>query len=269
MIKIQIVSDLHLEFWEEKNKFNFIKPTAPNLALLGDICCCGSDEDFKIFMRFIMEILPLYEKIFMVPGNHEYYHNPNKKVKITDVNTVEGIEKRISTFFKETNPTKLYLLNNRAIIINQGKQNYMIVGTTLWTWIPENMRKKIENNMNDYNFIYEKPNQKITATYVANTHIKAVKYIQNKIKKAKELNCKVIVFTHHKPYISENYGLTENSYAYESDLAKLFNKNLVLWAYGHTHIADNRNINGTLLYSNPKGYKGQRTNYSAENYLKL
>ena len=37
----------------EREKYNFIKPMAPVLALLGDICCCGSDNDFETFKKFI------------------------------------------------------------------------------------------------------------------------------------------------------------------------------------------------------------------------
>lgn len=66
MLEIQIVSDLHVEFWAHKKIFNFIKPSAPILALLGDTCCVGSDDDFELFKRFIAEIIDKYEHIIIM-----------------------------------------------------------------------------------------------------------------------------------------------------------------------------------------------------------
>ena len=108
MLEIQIVSDLHLEFWQTKTKFNFVQPAADILALLGDICCWGSDNDFETFKKFIYEILPLYKTIIMVPGNHEYYFNTsNSSEKITQLKTIEGIDQKIRKFFRETSSKKL------------------------------------------------------------------------------------------------------------------------------------------------------------------
>ena len=52
MVKIQIVSDIHLEFRGE-NFQKIIKPSAPILFLLGDICACGTTDDFNIYKKFI------------------------------------------------------------------------------------------------------------------------------------------------------------------------------------------------------------------------
>ena len=58
-LKIQIISDIHLEFHEHKKNFrtlSFVKPSADILALLGDICCCASDADFAMYKKFISEL---------------------------------------------------------------------------------------------------------------------------------------------------------------------------------------------------------------------
>ena len=46
-LDIQIVSDLHLEFVADKKSLVCFKPSAKVLALLGDICCVASDDDFE------------------------------------------------------------------------------------------------------------------------------------------------------------------------------------------------------------------------------
>ncbi len=272
MLEIQIVSDLHLEFWASKNKFNFIKPSAPVLALLGDICCCGSDDDFDVFKRFIKEILPQFAQIIMVPGNHEYYFNPPKGNTIASYShTIEGIDDKIRKFFKETSP-KLHYLNNNILKIPIGKYTYTVVGTTLWSWIPEDQRSIIQSQMNDYKFIktYDgKSAVNLTSDYVANQHLKSYKYIKGQINKAKKTSNRIIVLTHHKPYKSETYNPLSLDVAYESDLSSLFHLPISLWGYGHTHVADNSMQGKVWFYSNPKGYPKQKTNYKKAMVVKV
>lgn len=263
-MNIQIVSDIHVEFWAQKEKFGFLKPSAPILALLGDICCCGSDEDFSMFKRFINEVLPLYEHILFVTGNHEYYFNPTKKEQLTAANTIQGIDEKIKAYFKQTS-NKLHFLNNSSLKLTIKKDTYLIVGSTLWTWIPEDQRAHIQESMNDYRYVHISDAagiRKITATDVSNTHLKNYKYIKSQITKAKKNKYKVIVLTHHKPYKSATHDVSGLDPGYESDLSKLLGDPVVLWGYGHTHVADNTVINKTIIYSNPKGYPSQKTKFN-------
>jgi len=261
---LQIVSDLHLEFWNNKTKFNFIKPSAPILVLLGDICCCVNDDEFNRFNQFIMEILPQFDLIIFVCGNHEYYYN--LKSTPTAEDTIQATSKKITQYFKKTS-NKLKYLNNSTLTLKEGKTTYTIIGSTLWTWIPEENRKIIHQNMNDYNSIYyldDTTAKKLTPDIVAAMHLKNKKYIKSQIEKAK--GTKIIVFSHHKPYLSE----VKSSFtcAYESDLLELV-KEVNLWAYGHTHIRDNKTIGKTKIYSNPKGYPNQRTNFHNDEVVKI
>lgn len=266
MLDIQIVSDIHAEFWPQKKKFGFIKPSAPILALLGDICCCGSDDDFEIFKRFILECLPIYNHIIFVTGNHEYYFNPEKRSTLaTSINTMQGIDKKIQSFFKETAPEKLHFLNNSSMVFTSKKgESYMVVGSTLWSWIPEEQRTNIQNSMNDYQHIYVEEGEKIrkvTSSDIAAIHLKNYKYIKTQILKAKKAKHKVIILTHHKPYLSDTYNPNGLDPAYESDLTSLMDYP-VLWGYGHTHIADSSVRGKTWLFSNPKGYPKQKTKFN-------
>lgn len=272
MLNIQIVSDIHAEFWAKKSKFGFIKPSASILALLGDSCCCGSNDDFETFKRFILELVPLYEHILFVSGNHEYYFNPEKKSTIpSHANTMQGIDEKIKTFFKETSE-KLHFLNNLSITFKTKKDTYVIIGSTLWSWIPENQRSHIQGLMNDYKYIYveDGPNiRKLSSNDVATLHLKNYKFIKAQITKAKKNGHKVIILTHHKPYLSANFSLTGLDAAYESDLTSLMEPPVVLWAYGHTHVSDNSMQGKTWLFSNPKGYPKQKTKYNKSAIIKI
>lgn len=67
---MQIVSDLHLEFY--KNPLDIkLKISAPYLAMLGDICVCGTSDinNLEIFLDYYSQ---KYKLIFWLPGNHEF-----------------------------------------------------------------------------------------------------------------------------------------------------------------------------------------------------
>jgi len=258
---IQIVSDLHLEFISDKPKFSIVKPTAKIIALLGDICCCVSDKDFDTFKRFILEILPLYEVIIFVPGNHEYYYAATKKSPATLLHTIPHVNKKISKWFTQTSP-KLHLLANSSMSITRASTTYVIIGATLWTHIPPDKHKVISNSMNDYSYIYEGAATKITPATISKLHSKCFNYIKKCLLMASEKKYRTIVLTHHKPYLNTTHNSNSIDIAYEVDCSSLFSM-VNLWAYGHTHISDSKKMGKTLVYSNPKGYPGQRTGYSS------
>lgn len=270
-MQIQIVSDIHTEFWHKKEKFQFFKPSAPILALLGDIGCCGSEYEFNVFKRFIFEIEPLYEKILYVAGNHDYYSYTDKK-KITINDTIQGIHKKIKEFFSHIPSGKVKFMNNSSLLMSVKNKTYLVVGTTLWTWIPENKRKTISENMSDYKHIYIRTNsnkiRNITPLDVCNMHLNNYKYIKSQIIRAKRLKCPIIILTHHKPY-KGNIPQTNLSSAYENDLSSIIKSPIVLWGYGHTHISDATNINKVLVYSNPKGYPFEHTKFKSNVSVKI
>lgn len=262
VLKIQVVSDIHIEFWGN-SKRKFFKPSADVLAMLGDIGCVASDEGFREYAKFVQSLLPLYKMIIIITGNHEYYFNKSSsEPKPSGTSVMSACDKKIKKLC--TTDKKLVFLQNNSLKMTIDKQNYLIVGSTLWTWIPENKRKAIQSRMNDYENIYtqsESGIEKITSDHIAKLHVKNRRYITGQITRAKKLNAKVIVLTHHKPYKSEKTKSEWDS-AYESDLSKLFKLPLVCWCYGHTHVKDDTTINGIRFVSNPKGYPNQRTLFS-------
>jgi predicted phosphodiesterase len=261
MVKIQIFSDTHLEFRGE-NFQKLIKPIAPVLCMVGDICACGSVEDFNIYKSFIKYLAPKFKYILHIPGNHEYYTTGNKNIKYED--TVPGIDKKIKNYLN--NFDNVFFLNNNTLKLNFDKKTYVFIGTTLWSNIRLKDRIYVEKMMNDYNSIYMPSNNKLVRKFDVNDmlkiHTKSLKYIKKEMKKLK-FNEIGIVLTHHKPYRSLDI---ENiiSQAYETDLigTKIKSPHRVkLFAYGHTHIADDSCIDNVRVVSNPKGYPSQKTLY--------
>jgi hypothetical protein len=281
MLQLQIVSDTHIEFLDRKKSIkatSIIKPSAKILALLGDICCVGSDKDFELYKTFINELLPYYEHIIIITGNHEYFYNPDTKgASPKKESTVKGINSKIKKFCKTSD--KIHFLSNSTFIYKSGKTIYHILGTTLWSYIPDEQLINIQNSMNDYNYIYvkDKSTKKIrliTSAEVVKMFKKNIKFIQNEITKISSIRDKnykheAILLTHHKPYISDKYSVSTVDPAYESDLKHFFKPPIVMWAYGHTHKYDKSIQSNVVLYSNPKGYPRQKTGYKKDEILKL
>lgn len=268
MINIQIVSDLHLEF-RGMNFKNLLKPSAPILFLLGDICVLGTNDDWEVYKEFIKFITPHYKYVFHVPGNHEYYTS-NKN--ITKEDTVSGINCKLKKFAK--NISNLFVLNNNTVRLTFGKKTYVFIGTTLWTGVQPKNYKYVENRMNDYAHLHWasekpknpsenllwKPTRKFNIADMTKLHIKAVKYIVKELKKVQPKEI-AILLTHHKAVRDKPLSDTL-SQAYETDLADLIIKTpLMLYAYGHTHVKYDKKINGVRVVSNPKGYPNEHTKF--------
>jgi predicted phosphodiesterase len=275
MVKLQIVSDMHLEF-RGTNFQTIIKPSAPILCMVGDICACGTVSDFQIYKKFIKYIAPKFQYIFHISGNHEYYATGNKNILYSD--TVPGINKKIHKYLQEFK--NVFYLNNDTFKLTFNKKNYIFIGTTLWTGVRQQDKKKVGDMMNDYCNIYTtippkekkciKLVNKIKQNNIRNfniddmtkLHKQSLNYIKREIKKIKS-NEIGVVLTHHKPYRSDDIN-NIISQAYETDIVGTIIKqphNVKLFVYGHTHIADDKYIDKVRIVSNPKGYPSQKTKY--------
>lgn len=259
MVKIQIVSDIHLEFRGE-NFNKIIKPSAPILCLLGDVCACGNDGDFLVYKKFISFLAPKFKYILHIPGNHEYYTAGNKN--ITQSDTISGINNKIHEFLKEFK--NVFFLNNKTMRFKIGRKKYVFVGSTLWTFIDLKYRKIIERQMNDYDHIYmnfETQVRKFRTDDMCAMHTESVNFITDEMKNIQPDEIAVLL-THHKP-VKDSPNPTVITQAYESDLKDVIVRApFKLVCFGHTHIKYDNVVNGVRVMSNPKGYISQKTKYN-------
>lgn len=260
-LKLQIVSDLHLEF--RKNDLTFLVPSAPILCLLGDICVLGDASDFDTYAKFIDVIHDKYDYIIHLTGNHEYYNKYSHYTPATL--SMDMIDKKLYEFSKKYK--KLHILNNNIFRITWNSQKYILVGTTLWTFIDKENCGAIQKYMNDYKYIFvenekkgpdDKPMRHYTPEDMIIKHQRAVKFIKTAITKAKNEGAYVVLLTHHKSFKEKKDKFSQ---AYEADLQSLYNLPVILAAYGHTHQAKDIMINNVRVVSNPRGYPSQKTRF--------
>jgi predicted phosphodiesterase len=241
IFRIQYVSDIHLEINHITNYESIVKPIAPYLALVGDIGHIQTNT-YKPFFDYVSNE---FEKVFYIPGNHEYYSQP-----ITKTNPV-------STFYQLNHQMKLFCdtYKNIHYLYRDSYKfddfNVGIIGTPLWT--PYFSSKNIYVSIND----------SITPEYANYLHQLDITYIDDRCRKFKNTNSKIVVLTHFLPSFSlipNKYKDYPNKQNFASNSDFLFKFPINAWIYGHTHQASSQTINKTLTVTNPYGYKSQFQN---------
>ena len=248
---IQIISDMHLEF--QPGKYPRIIPTAPNIALCGDIGIPTQDN----FGQFLSYLARTFRRVFLVPGNHEYYSSEYTHDQIG------VLLRRICALW-----SNVYLLDNSSIVID----GLTIIGSTLWSHIPNHLFQFYQKRINNFSKIHKMSNVKnrgvcITPRDTNRWYGEAVRFLAREIKKAK----KCIVLTHYPPfYDGKNSGHSKGvELAYYNHLPFLISSKVLAWAYGHTHEPISYVLNGTIIVSNPRGYEWEKIKFDSTLRLEL
>lgn len=253
-IQFQYFSDLHLEFFnsvEQINKLD-IKPMAPYLIMAGDIGnICGKYHN--MYELFLTHVSKLFVNIFIITGNHEYYHLCG--TKISDTNKwFEHIESKIGEIIEHL-PNVIFLQNNLHIIPNT---DICVYGTTLWSDIDKDMKHVINKQINDYRSIPQFNVNKSCDLFQSHVQQLTDSLLQNKDKR-------FIVVSHHLPsykLIHKKYQYCELNSAFASSVDTAENSQIVAWVCGHTHMP----MEMDKFHINPIGYPGENINV---NYNKV
>jgi Icc-related predicted phosphoesterase len=268
-MKIQLVSDIHLEF----GPISLDNHGADVLVLSGDICVAAdlmdvNNEDVldrfdrsSTIHTFFQECCARFKHVIFIMGNHEHYHGDFAK-------TFDKLKQHLGYL------VNLHILEKESLIID----DVTFICGTLWT----DMNKEdpmtmatIRGVMNDYRIIddsrepvhYKDVDGKFhtrTGKFSAMGSVVEHKEMLAFINKTIEANPtgKFVVVGHHAPsklstkqqYVKE---VIMNG-AYSSDLSEfiLDHPQIKLWTHGHTHSAFDYEIGTTRIVCNPRGYDG-------------
>lgn len=234
MLKLQIASDLHIEYKNNDipNPLDYITPQAEILVLAGDI---GSLYKVNQLEGFLKKTCEYFKTVIYVPGNQEFYISQ-------DIEPVSMNQLTIRLYEIENNIENLYILNQSSLIID----NICITGCTLWSDLKVKIPKFIVRIHGINNNIYEKKYEN------------DLKYIKKMINYSQANNLKFVAITHYCP----TYKVLENSNKrdkyvslYTSELDYLLSQDQVhTWICGHIHKNFDFNTeNGTRVVGNQLG----------------
>ncbi len=241
MVAIQIASDLHLEFKENREwleKYPLI-PKGEVLLLAGDIVPDKYKDKAKKFYEMISHD---FTKIISTMGNHEFYQG-----------TLSYAYPRYSS-----NISKNHVRLNNASVVVKGVK---FVVSTLWTNILEREEVAVENGMNDFRLITEEnaygEKALITAERVRKLHKLSLAFLKREVEK--QFPGKIVVMTHHLPSyscVSEKYTRSSINSGYATDLDHFVKSHpqIALWACGHSHGFSDINVGATRVVRNALGY---------------
>jgi metallophosphoesterase superfamily enzyme len=243
---IQILSDVHLEF---RNKSNFpnVKKCASHLALLGDIGKPFTDE----YQRFIENQANMFEYVFVIMGNHEYY-NSHKTV-----DTIIEKARQVCANFPN-----VHLLERETFDLTD---EITILGCTLWSPLD----RTTSFFLNDMNHIHIRQNgvrKSLDRITYFSWHIRDVSWLQHELKNIATRNRKAVILTHHGPLLDMSGKFIGSKYnsGFVSDLSHLFVPPAIAFASGHVHSNSDVVLNGIRSVSNALGYPGEETGYKED-----
>jgi len=236
-MKIQIASDLHLEFDSQKKWLE----NSP-LAVSGDVLVLAGDisiwmEPIKWNDWFLDWATSNYKHVVMVHGNHSFYRN--------------GDLARVKNGLIETIYPNLYYGYNTSVVLD----GVEFVLSPLWSNIDLKLEAYIRQAMSDFKCIrYD--TYPLTASRYNKLHRECVAFLEETFKA--ETTYPRVVVTHHAPSLSlesPKHQTSLLSSAFVSDLDHLIEKSKAdYWVYGHTHTNIRGKIGETTLVSNQLGY---------------
>jgi len=226
-MKVQIASDLHLEF---PQNFKFVMENweclGDVLILAGDVCAWPKIDKY---FAFLGEFAKQYDVILHIPGNHEYYG-----MELSDVE---------DQLFINRKHINCHLINNSKICINKAT----FICSTLWS----QAHPKVENAIGDYTYV-----NGMTIDAGNKWHKDSVETVDNLLGQVKQ-GYRIMV-THHLPLwdcVSDYFVGNPINSAFVSDQSNLMEKHKIhYWIHGHSHDYMEKKINGTTFIRNPIGY---------------
>ena len=261
-MKVQILSDIHLEWYDYKVK----NTDADTLILCGDILVASvlevninpddPNSEVSKYRQFLQDCSDNYKNVIYVIGNHEFYCGMWE----WSINVVKAECEKYGN---------IHVLENDTVVID----GIRFVGATLWTSFFNNspiVMLEMEGRMSDYIRIYNENTKCMLKPHdTVERHAETMHYFKHIIPASNEL---VVVCTHHAPskrsVHPDRYSDSSNAaYITELDEFIMNNKNIKLWCHGHIHDFVDYNIEGTRVICNPRGYKSsefdvQQTNFN-------
>ena len=237
-LKIQLASDIHLEFLQREFPGEcLISPAhgADLLVLAGDIG--NGTQAIDLFQDWPVPVL-------FLAGNHEFYGHSIQQMRVDLSKAASG--------------TSITFLDNDSVDFG----GVRFLGTTLWTdyrldlnRTQRQLMEKAELSINDHRRIVCQEGR-FTAAKALDEHELSRAWLQREL--SRPYDGKTVVVTHHGPHphsVHPRYAGDPVNAAFVSDLSELLPK-ADLWLHGHVHDSFDYNVGKCRVVANPLGYPG-------------
>ncbi|EEP79028.1 predicted protein [Uncinocarpus reesii 1704] len=244
-VRFQVMSDLHLEVGQQYGTFE-IEPKASNLILAGDI---GRLADYQPFRDFLCSVCRKFERVFLVPGNHEFF-DISREQALQLVDKLQNDPELMG---------KLIVMNRKRVDL----EDVTILGCTLYSHILPEAEEIVRTKVGDFRRIVD-----WTVADHLEEHARDVEWLENEIGLVRQADSNsglkriIVVVSHHAPLTKGTSKLSNEanpwSSAFATDLIGNKDKpafdDVQWWIFGHTHHCSEFVHRQVKLVSNQRGY---------------
>ena len=228
-MKIQLLSDLHFEFYRRDGGLGIVESTpvaGDVLVLAGDIMPLLQEEYVKKALGWFCAKWP---HVVYVPVNHELYH--------TNPYVAKPLLESVAKSFPN-----LHVLNPDGFALD----GVRFVGGTMWFPRPTGD----DGRISDFWMI------KSFEPWVYEEHDRHMKFFEDEVMPG------TVLITHHLPDVASvperfKTDTKSNAFFVANDTQKIFARDPQLWLHGHTHNACDYVVGKTRVVANPRGYPGE------------
>ena len=253
-LRIQFVSDLHLEF--EQNRLwlsrNPLEVTGDILLVAGDTAYLDvpeSGRDTYSQYAFWDWASKHYKQVIVCLGNHDFYG-------YYDLATMpDGYCKEIRHNVHAYYNKVIRLTGKGGLTIDRTKAQVDIIVSTLWSFIEPYNAYQTEKGVSDfYRILYD--GHRLTADDFNREHERCLAFIKKAVSESKAKT--KIVLTHHVPTqlcTAREFAGSPINGAFTVELGDyIADSGIDYWIYGHSHRNIEAQIGNTHILSNQLGY---------------
>ncbi|MBW7936548.1 MAG: metallophosphoesterase [Flavobacteriales bacterium] len=217
-MKVQFLSDLHIEFPENRQWLSkhAIPVLGDVLVLAGDIMPLAQLDHHADFITYLSDH---FSQVFWIPGNHEYYYHA-----IDDYVYTSEIDLR----------KNVKLVHNKAVQYNDVR----FVFSTLWSKVPSSLASIIQERLSDF-FLIKYQNKPIDTDLYNVLHDISVQFLTRELSDEFSQPSQTIVVTHHVPTLYKypsKYLHSKINAAFAVEMKDFIHATQPdFWIFGHHH----------------------------------
>ena len=246
-MKIQILSDLHAEFYGSTSIPPRVEGT--DLVIVAGDTCQGLVKAVEMLRRAFPDV-----EVVTVAGNHEYYGTE--------------LPSELEAGRHRAKQLGVHLLENDVVAIGRAR----FVGCSLWTdyclfgpGLREAAMRTAADGLMDHKRIKwrKDPWARFRPQEAALLHAQSRQFLEATL--SQHHDGPTIVVAHHAvtlDAVAPQFQRSLLSAAYASELLPLVDRHQpAIFVTGHTHVSMNLRRGRTRLVSNPRGYPGENTSF--------